>query len=131
MLASVLIAVITCYMIAFTVVTVIQCTPISYAWTKWDGEHVGKCMHVSAQVWCAAAVNIVLDLIIVVMPMPLLWQMNMNIQKKLLVMLMFGVGIFVTVVSILRLQYLVQFDKSRNTTCTKPCTAVLVTFTAN
>lgn len=44
------------YVIAFTVVTVIQCSPISYAWTKWDGEHEGTCMNVNAQIIAAAAV---------------------------------------------------------------------------
>ncbi|KAK5130762.1 hypothetical protein LTR08_001707 [Meristemomyces frigidus] len=115
-LAYVLIAAFTAYMIAYVVVTIVQCTPIPYAWTQWDGEHAGVCRHINAQVWCAAALNIIMDLIVVVMPMPLLWQMHMNTRKKLLIMLMFGMGIFVTVISVMRLQTLIRFDKTQNIT---------------
>ena len=74
---------------------------------------------------------------VVVLPMPMLWSMELNLRKKILVMLMFGmvpyfvhrsnidrannitlagVGIFVTIVSILRLQILVKFGDSKNIT---------------
>lgn len=34
-----------CLAIAFTMVIVFSCTPVSYNWTKWDGLHVSS--HVS------------------------------------------------------------------------------------
>jgi len=43
------------YTIAFACVTVAQCSPISFAWTKWDGEHEGTCLNVNAQIIAAAA----------------------------------------------------------------------------
>lgn len=49
--------------------------------------------------------------------MPMLWRMQLNKRKKFLVMLMFGVGGFVTIVSILRLQVLIEFGDAANLTC--------------
>jgi hypothetical protein len=43
------------YVIAFLIVTVLQCQPISFAWNRWDLEHEGTCMDLNAQVMAAAA----------------------------------------------------------------------------
>ncbi len=91
-IAYIVIAINICYSIAFVIVTVVQCSPISYAWTRWDGEHEGTCMHINAQVFCAAGFNILLDIIIVVLPMPVLWGMNMGTRKKIMIMTMFAVS---------------------------------------
>ena len=107
-----------CYVVAFDLITAFQCKPISYSWTRWDGEHEGKCNNINAQIFAAAALNVALDFLVIGLPMPQLWKMDMNWRKKGLVMLMFGVGFFVTIVSILRLQYLIQFGHSTNVTCT-------------
>jgi hypothetical protein len=116
MLCYILIGVVALATVIFEGVTIGQCTPISYSWTKWDNEHQGHCLHSTASVWANAGINILLDLIIVVSPMPVLWRMNMNVQKRILVCMMFGVGIFITVVSALRLIYLVNFNNSQNLT---------------
>ncbi|KAK3052458.1 hypothetical protein LTR09_006312 [Extremus antarcticus] len=80
-----------CYTIGLGVATVVQCSPISYSWTRWDGEHEGTCNHLNAQGYCAASLNILLDLLVVAMPMPILWQMNMNLRKKIMIIAMFAV----------------------------------------
>ncbi|KXS99882.1 hypothetical protein AC578_4478 [Pseudocercospora eumusae] len=104
------------YAVAFFIVTVFQCSPISLAWTHWDNSHPGTCDNINALSWASAALNIILDVLVVGLPMPMLWNMNLNRRKKILVMLMFGVGSFVTVVSILRLHLLVYFGDSKNLT---------------
>lgn len=105
------------YAIAFLLVSIFQCWPISYAWTHWHGETVGRCNNVNAQGWASAVFNVFLDILVLSLPMPMLWKMQLNKRKKFLVMLMFGVGFFVTIVSILRLQVLIQFGDSQNLTC--------------
>ncbi|USW58054.1 Putative extracellular membrane protein, CFEM [Septoria linicola] len=104
------------YIVAFLFATIFQCSPIDLAWHHWDEAHPGHCNNVNAQSWASAAFNIVLDLIVVILPMPMLWRMELNKRKRVLVMLMFGVGLFVTIVSILRLQILVKFGDSKNMT---------------
>lgn len=69
--------------------------------------------------------NIVLDFIVVAMPMPYLWRLQMSIRKKIMIMLMFSGGLFVVVVSIMRLQFLITFAHSKNLTCMAPRTLPL------
>lgn len=104
------------YTIAFFFATTFQCTPVSYAWTQWDGLHEGTCSDIHLQGWIAAGVNIVLDAIVMVLPLKHLAGLNMNLKRKLMVMAMFSVGIIVIVISALRLYTLAYFAKSQNIT---------------
>ncbi|KAK7535354.1 uncharacterized protein J3D65DRAFT_592362 [Phyllosticta citribraziliensis] len=104
------------YCIVFGIVTALQCSPVSYAWTQWDGLHEGKCNDIHIQGYVAAAVNILLDAIVMVLPLKHLAGLNMGIKKKLMVMAMFSVGIFIVLTSIIRLESLVHFANSQNIT---------------
>ncbi|KAF3032863.1 hypothetical protein E8E12_003003 [Didymella heteroderae] len=106
------------YMIAFVTATAFQCIPVRIAWEHWDGEHHGRCIDLNADAWCSAAANIVLDLIVILLPMRELKDLRMNRWRKFGVMLMFLGGLFIsiTVVSMLRLKYLVQFAHTDNVT---------------
>ena len=106
-----------CYGVAFLLVSVFQCRPLSYAWHHWDGEHSGTCNNINAQGWTSAAFNVILDVIVIALPLPLLAKLQLNKRKKFLVILMFSVGFVVTIISILRLQVLVQFGNTTNFTC--------------
>ncbi|KAI5267718.1 hypothetical protein E4T47_07999 [Aureobasidium subglaciale] len=104
------------YIVVFVTVTALQCIPVSMAWEKWDGEHKGKCLNLNADGWASASLNIILDLIVIVLPMKQLTVLNMDWQRKLGVIVMFLGGGFVTIVSILRLKYLIQFAHTDNVT---------------
>ena len=75
--------------------------------------------------------NIVLDFIVVAMPMPYLWRLQMSLRKKIMIMLMFSGGLFVVVVSIMRLQFLISFAHSKNLTCMSPPTTHLLPHSPN
>ncbi|KAF9698966.1 hypothetical protein EKO04_002858 [Ascochyta lentis] len=104
------------YIITFVTATALQCIPIRIAWEHWDGEHHGKCIDLNSDAWCSAAVNIVLDLIVILLPMRELKKLAMSRRRKFGVMLMFLGGLFITVVSMLRLKYLIQFAHTENVT---------------
>ncbi|KAJ1331186.1 CFEM domain-containing protein [Microdochium nivale] len=105
------------YLVAFEIITVVQCTPIEGAWLHWDGEFKATCRDLNLQAWIAAAVCLVLDVATLVLPLPKLWALNMSWRKKIQVLSMFGVGFFVTLVAVLRLQSLLTFSlKSSNAT---------------
>jgi hypothetical protein len=78
---------------ALIIASIFQCTPISYSWNEWDGEHVGHCTHVNAQIWANAGINILFDLIVIVLPLPQIWGLKISWDKKLGVLFMFGLGI--------------------------------------
>ncbi|RBR14496.1 uncharacterized protein FIESC28_07732 [Fusarium coffeatum] len=103
-------------MVAFVILAIAQCQPISYFWTGWDKEHEGHCVGTNPLAWALAAVSIAMDFWVLAIPVFQLLQLQMKWQRKLAVALMFVVGTFVSVVSIIRLQFLIAFGKSNNPT---------------
>ncbi|KAG5913866.1 hypothetical protein E4U53_004759 [Claviceps sorghi] len=97
------------YGVAFIVAGCLQCRPVQYFWTKWDGEHAGSCLNVNGLAWSNAVISIVLDCWMLAIPMWQLAGLNLSLKRKVGVGLMFCVGTFITVVSILRLRSLVKF----------------------
>ncbi|EEH10178.1 CFEM domain-containing protein [Histoplasma capsulatum G186AR] len=111
------------YGIVFILVSVFQCSPIKTAWLRWDGTAPGHCNNINLQGWTSAAINIVLDFVTLALPLRELSQMDLWRKKKIHICIMFSVGSLltrkpdsVTIVSILRLQSLLKFAKSRNFT---------------
>ena len=104
------------YGIVFIFIAIFQCQPISYYWTNWDGEHEGTCMNVNAIAWANAGISIGVDFWMLALPLSQIRSLNLHWKKKVGVAMMFLVGAFVTIVSILRLQSLVDFAKSHNAT---------------
>jgi hypothetical protein len=80
------------YGIAFTLTCVFNCTPVTYIWESWDGEHTGKCINFHVFAWAHAGINIALDVIIIGVPIPELLRLSMSGRKKIQVVLMFSVG---------------------------------------
>ncbi|KAF1831964.1 hypothetical protein BDW02DRAFT_504140 [Decorospora gaudefroyi] len=112
----ILLAVCLAYGIAFTITCLFNCTPVSYIWTSWDGEHTGRCINFHIFAWAHAGINIVLDVIVLAVPIPELLRLSLSLKKKMFIIMMFSIGIFTTIVSIIRLQSLVQFATSTNPT---------------
>ncbi|KAK6206182.1 cfem domain-containing protein [Colletotrichum tabaci] len=71
--------------LAFIFVSLFRCQPISLAWKFWTGKATGK----STQIW----------------------GMNLARRKKIAVMSMFSLGLFITIVSAIRIPALLDFRK--------------------
>ena len=110
-------AVCAAYGIAFFFATLLQCWPIPYSWEQWHGEYEGHCNDFHLQGWIHAGINIALDLIILSLPLKQLYDLDLSKRKRFSVMMMFLVGMFGTIVSAIRLKYLVQFRHTQNPTC--------------
>ncbi|KZL77851.1 CFEM domain-containing protein [Colletotrichum tofieldiae] len=104
------------YGIAFVTCTALQCTPVNYSWEQIDSNKVGKCNNIHLQGWMSAIFNIIIDLIILVLPLKKLAELQMKLKKKIMIMFMFSLGIFVTIVSVVRLRSLIAFANSQNIT---------------
>ena len=104
------------YILGTVIALVFQCKPLNLAWTRWDNEHPGKCINLNLLGWMTAALNILGDMIVICLPLHELSKLAMGQRKKAGVMLMFLGGGFVTVVSMLRLKYMIQFNNSHNVT---------------
>lgn len=112
----ILIGIVAAQGIAFTLTCIFNCLPVSFIWENWDGQHTGKCINFHVFAWAHAGINIVLDVITIAIPIPELLRLSLSTKKKIYIIMMFCVGTFTTVVSIVRLQSLVQFSSSTNAT---------------
>ncbi|PKY08322.1 FAD/NAD(P)-binding domain-containing protein [Aspergillus campestris IBT 28561] len=104
------------YWITFVLISVFQCEPLPGAWHHWDGEKNYHCNNINAQGWSAALINMALDIFVMVLPLRQLYGLNLSWRKKAYVMCMFSLGIFVTLVTILRLESLIHFATTENLT---------------
>ena len=105
------------YCLSMCISTAVECMPISYAWTRWDGEHKGHCINTVAQIYMGASLNIIFDVLVFFLPIPKLYKLKTSTpRKKIGIILTFLVGLFVTICSIIRLRYLVRWGESANPT---------------
>jgi DMSO/TMAO reductase YedYZ heme-binding membrane subunit len=78
--------------LAFTFAAVFVCSPISFAWKQWDGEHKGKCVNNNTLAFTHAAFSILLDFLTLSLPITQIWNLHLAMKKKIGVLLMFSVG---------------------------------------
>ncbi|QKX63842.1 uncharacterized protein TRUGW13939_11013 [Talaromyces rugulosus] len=105
-----------CYGIAFLFAFSFQCSPVSFNWESWDGEHEGTCVEKNTLVVAAGALNVVLDAWVIALPIPSLLNLQASLTLRLQIIAMFSVGFLVTGVSIYRIVMLKIFATSTNPT---------------
>ncbi|KAJ5785295.1 uncharacterized protein N7503_010507 [Penicillium pulvis] len=109
-----------CFGLTFLFGFTFQCSPVSYNWNGWNGEHTGSCVETNSLVVAAAAFNIVLDIWVIAMPIPRVLTLQASLHTKLQVVFMFSVGFLITGVGIYRAVMLKLFAASTNPTCNAP-----------
>ncbi|KOS20597.1 L-fucose-proton symporter [Escovopsis weberi] len=90
-----------------TFMNVFQCRPTQAAWNA-DFMGATTCIPLLTEFICAAPVNIVTDLAILALPIPVLTGMSLPSRQKNILVLTFTLGVFVTVVDVIRIYYLQQ-----------------------
>ncbi|KAJ5913926.1 hypothetical protein N7504_002809 [Penicillium tannophilum] len=105
-----------CFGLTFLFGFMFQCSPVSYNWNGWDGEHTGSCVETNALVVAAAGFNIVLDIWVIALPIPRVLTLQASLHTKLQVVFMFSVGFLITGVGIYRAVMLKLFATSTNPT---------------
>lgn len=78
--------------IAFVLVAIFQCHPISFYWTKWDGTGSGSCLDTNAIGWANGVSSIVLDVWMLAIPLAQLRTLQLHFKKKVGVAIMFCTG---------------------------------------
>jgi len=105
------------YLVAMCIFFGMQCKPISFFWKQWDGKHTGQCINFQLGVYIGSGVNIAFDLVVFLLPVPRLLKLQVkDKRRKIGVVFIFLVGLFVTVCSIIRLQYIAQIGQYTNAT---------------
>ncbi|KAH8591276.1 major facilitator superfamily domain-containing protein [Bisporella sp. PMI_857] len=89
--------------VVLTFINAFQCNPVAAAYTP---SIPGKCMSIVTIYLCSAPVNLVANLAILVLPIPLLTGMRLPQRQKTVLVFTFSLGIFVTIVDVVRIYYL-------------------------
>lgn len=81
------------YGIAFVLVIVFQCSPISLFWLQWDGEHAGQCINTNLMAWIAAGTGFIVDIWMMGFPLLFILPLNLHWKKKAAVGFTFALGL--------------------------------------
>ena len=92
--------------VVLTFINIFQCRPVRAAFDRYSGD--AQCIPLLTEFICSAPVNIVTDLAILALPLPVLTSMRLPRRQKIILVLTFCLGIFVTIVDVVRIYYLQQ-----------------------
>jgi len=101
------------FCITFWSVILWSCEPIKYSWHYLNRNDHGRCIH-EGSIYATAGINIALDLLVFFLPIPKLTKLSVSYARKAGICLTFLIGLFVTVCSIVRLQYLTSWGDRTN-----------------
>ncbi|KAH8902735.1 MFS general substrate transporter [Coniochaeta sp. PMI_546] len=108
--------------VVLTLLNIFQCRPVAAAWNPYvEGN---SCIPLLTEFVCSAPVNIVTDLAILALPIPVLTGMRLPQRQKIILVLTFSLGIFVTVVDVVRIYYLQQAISSAPSVATNNSSAL-------
>ncbi|KAK2033733.1 hypothetical protein LX32DRAFT_702450 [Colletotrichum zoysiae] len=99
--------------VLFTFLVMFQCLPVQ---AIWDRSIDGRCLNTSIISYTGSAITIVEDIVLIIIPIPELLKLQLKPRKKLALIFMFCLGLFATITSIIRLQYLVLFSHTYDPT---------------
>ncbi|KAH8170558.1 CFEM domain-containing protein [Sarocladium implicatum] len=97
-------------MIAIFLVVIFQCTPIDYFWKQFRPGVEGHCINSPIFVSSTAALNVLTDILVLALPFWIFLGLQMPRKVKWALLGVFALGGIVTVISILRLAWLVEIS---------------------
>lgn len=92
--------------VVLTLLNIFQCRPVFASFNVSSGE--ARCLSLLTEFICSAPVNIVTDLAILALPIPVLTGMRLPKRQKYILVFTYSLGVFVTVVDVVRIYYLQQ-----------------------
>lgn len=100
------------YTVAHILLLIFQCWPVSYAWTRYEGQGQGTCWEFGASVLTHGVLNMISDWVIFFMPIKNLIELKMSRAKKVLVIVVLAWGLGGSVCSVFRLVELARVARS-------------------
>ncbi|KAG9228864.1 hypothetical protein BJ875DRAFT_388542, partial [Amylocarpus encephaloides] len=97
----------------FLLVVIFQCKPIV---STWDRSVPGHCVNIKVMSLLAGGLCILEDMIILELPIPSIRSLNIGTGKKATTIMMFSIGIIATIISSVRIKFLLDFGARVDTT---------------
>ncbi|TLD20533.1 hypothetical protein PspLS_08803 [Pyricularia sp. CBS 133598] len=107
---------VTAWGIAIILASIFQCVPTQSWWQRFDPVNPMSptefiCGVDSTQFFIGNSIpTIITDVMIIVLPIPYIWSLQMRVAQKIGVLGIFLLGAFVTIISMVRLSYLLHLD---------------------
>ncbi|KAM0793996.1 hypothetical protein BDR22DRAFT_877109 [Usnea florida] len=90
-----------CQWFSLTLVTIFQCRPVK---AFWNHDVPGaKCINLPRFTIVSGVLNLLTDVLILCLPGPMVWSLNTTVAQKITLTGIFLLGIFVCVISIIRI----------------------------
>jgi hypothetical protein len=77
------------YMVAMSLATLLECTPVDYAWNPMLD---GQCVNINKMTLVGGAINVATDFVVLLMPMPLVLGLRISLRRRLQVVAIFFLG---------------------------------------
>ncbi|RHZ43284.1 putative PTH11-like integral membrane protein [Aspergillus thermomutatus] len=94
--------------IVFFILIIVQCSPVSYFWTRMRGDTPGRCGYVDAiiiMLYIFSVVSALFDLTVGLLPILLVRNLQMNKQTKVAVAGLLGMACIASVAIIIRIPF--------------------------
>ncbi|KXL49959.1 hypothetical protein M433DRAFT_457922 [Acidomyces richmondensis BFW] len=98
---NVAIALVTANQVIYALLLSFACHPIA---KQWDPAIPGHCIDQVASYFGLGGSSLGFDLITILLPFPVLKQLQLNMRKKIVIAILIGLGLFVTVIQIIRIR---------------------------
>ncbi|CRK44462.1 hypothetical protein BN1723_006114 [Verticillium longisporum] len=86
-----------------SLVIMFHCVPVAKV---WDHSLEGKCLDLKPFYYASFVVKFLTDIVLFVQPIPVIWRMQLSKMKRIGAILMLSIGLFVCVISIVRVSYI-------------------------
>ncbi|KAM5382495.1 hypothetical protein ACJZ2D_002499 [Fusarium nematophilum] len=84
-------------------VVIFRCSPVDKAWTP---AKEGSCLDLRSFYYASFGVKLATDIILFAQPIPMVWKLQLSRTKRIGVVIMLSLGLFVCVISIVRVTYI-------------------------
>ncbi|KAF4121028.1 transporter [Geosmithia morbida] len=82
-----------------------ECSPVEAAWNPLYQGKI-RCVPLLTEFICSSPINIITNLCLLFLPIPVLTQMRLPARQKIAVVCLFSLGIFITIVDVVRIYFL-------------------------
>ena len=96
------------YCITATLEIFLVCRPLAYFWNPLIRG--GSCIDIMKSWFAVGLTNVLIDVLILALPLPVLWSLKMSTRRKFELSAIFSLGIFIIIISALRIKTLLEFD---------------------
>ena len=106
-----LIVLYSCYWVGYGVVSLLQCRPVDYLWTKLEPGTHGTCWNLKFS-RSVSPPHIAFDVVMIVLPLHFIWRLSISFLRKIgLTMIIFtGIG-YVSTYRIVRPRWLIRTQR--------------------